>query len=32
LGNAASAKADIAAAALIDPKIADIYASYGVTP
>lgn len=32
LGNAASGKADIAAATLIDPQIADTYASYGVKP
>ena len=32
LGNAASGKADIAAATLIDPQIADTYASYGVRP
>jgi tetratricopeptide (TPR) repeat protein len=32
LGNAISAKADIAAATLIDPKIADTYAAYGVKP
>lgn len=32
LGNAPSGKADIAAATLIDPQIADTYASYGVKP
>jgi hypothetical protein len=32
LGNAASSKADIAAATLIDPKIAEVHASYGVKP
>jgi tetratricopeptide (TPR) repeat protein len=32
LGNAAGSKADIAAATLIDPRIADVYASYGVKP
>jgi hypothetical protein len=32
LGDIAGSKADIAAATLIDPKVADTYSIYGVKP
>ena len=32
LGNMSGSKADISAAILIDPKVAEVYASYGIKP